>query len=320
MRAIMTATHRSGLAGVLRPPAHRGPLIASGGVVLAVGILLWQLRDDPDDVVALNVAANLTPAALFLWLGLQQPGDGGRPRAHESVLLVTGLVLLVPGLLWLADLLGTNLDEVAASTITWIALVEGAVATACAIRRGSAICAYIAAVALAVAFLAAVEWVAEPSESAYRWLLLIVALMLVFVSLLLRGSRPRHSEQMVNAAGLAILGIAAVPVVQGVFALFGGSPELPGFWEVVVLGAGLGLIAYAAADRAPGAAYIGAANIGAFLVVTTDGDTLRWWPLALLVIGALMLLAGLRPARPLPPEPQPYRAGEVPLTVRVRDP
>ena len=30
-----------------------------------------------------------------------------------------------------------------------------------------------------------------------------------------------------------------------------------------------------------------------------------------------MLVAGLRPRRPLPPEPDPYRAGEAPLAARV---
>jgi hypothetical protein len=48
-------------------------------------------------------------------------------------------------------------------------------------------------------------------------------------------------------------------------------------------------------------------------------DTLYWWPLTLLVIGAFMLLVGLRPRRPLPPEPRPYRAGEAPLAARAND-
>ena len=30
-----------------------------------------------------------------------------------------------------------------------------------------------------------------------------------------------------------------------------------------------------------------------------------------------MLAAGLRPRRPLPPEPAPYRAGEAPLAARA---
>ena len=56
-------------------------------------------------------------------------------------------------------------------------------------------------------------------------------------------------------------------------------------------------------------------------------QTLLYWPLLLILLGAGALLAGLRPRAPLPPEPDPYRAGEQPLaaradeeiTLRVRD-
>jgi hypothetical protein len=140
------------------------------------------------------------------------------------------------------------------------------------------------------------------------------------LSLILRGARPRLSEQLVNAAGVGIL---AIPVVEGVSALFGvfgaSSPILPGFWEAVVLAAGFGLIAYAAADRTPGPAYLGVANLAAFAAVTTigSGDTLQWWPFLLLALGGLMLLAGLRPTRPLPPEPRGYTKDDLPLHSRV---
>ena len=53
---------------------------------------------------------------------------------------------------------------------------------------------------------------------------------------------------------------------------FGGSPEAPlppGFWELVVLVAGCGLVAYGAIDRAWGAAWLGVANLGAFPLAAT---------------------------------------------------
>ena len=37
---------RDDLLDLLRPPAHRGPLIAAGAVVLAVGVVLEELRLD----------------------------------------------------------------------------------------------------------------------------------------------------------------------------------------------------------------------------------------------------------------------------------
>jgi hypothetical protein len=54
--------------------------------------------------------------------------------------------------------------------------------------------------------------------------------------------------------------------------------------------------------------------------VGLDADeTLYFWPLALLLVGALMMGAGLRPREPLPPEPDAYRAGEQPLASRTAD-
>lgn len=319
---------------LLRPPAHRGPLIASGAVVLAAGVVLAQLRLDERWGAGWQLLVAAALAGLLLWLGLQAPARGGRPRAHESVLVIAGLLVLLEALLWLADVLGV--DELGAGTVLWIALLEGAAATGCALRRGSATCGYIAALAFGAAFLAAVEWVSDPGVGAYRWLLLAVAVAFVLVSLVLRGSRPRHSELLVSAAGLAVLAIGLQALIDGLLGLFspigflGGGPSLPAFWELVVLAAGFGLIAYAAADRAAGPAYLGTANVGVFTALAATGDaTLVWWPLILIVLGAVALLAGLRPRRPLPPEPDAYGAADLPrsvratedeLTLRVREP
>lgn len=308
------------MPSLLRPPSHRGPLIAAGAVVLTVGVVLQQLRqDDVDTVTQLVVWGGVS--ALLLWLSVGNPLEGGRPPAYQSVLIVCGLLTLVPALLHLADLLGADFDaSFPAGTGTWVSLVTCGVAVLLAVRRNSGVAALLAAVAGAAAVAFAAEWLGDPGEAVLRALALLVALTLVIVSLVLRGSRPRQSEQMVNAAGLTILAIPAPELVGTVFAFLGEPGELlPGFWEFVVLAAGFGLIAYAAADRAPGPAYLGVANLAAFVAVVTAGadDTLEWWPLILLAVGALMLLAGLRPARPLPPEPDGYRSDELPLSSRV---
>lgn len=310
------------MAGLLRPPAHRGPLIAGGAVVLALGVALVEIRFEDEWGAGWHLALTGALAALYLWLGLQGPGEGGRPRAHESVLLVTGLLALLAALLRLADVLGA--EELPAGTLTWLALLEGAAAAACAARRGSAICSYLAAVSLGTAFLAAAEWLFDLGPGTYRWLLALLALAFVTASLVLRGSRPRHSEMLVSAAGLSILAIPVQEIGRGLAGLlglfgFGLEPELPGAWELVVLAAGCGLIAYAAADRAPGPGYVGFANLVLFLVLNGDGDTLEWWPLVLVVVGLLALLAGLRPVRPLPPEPEAYSAHDLPPSVRATD-
>jgi hypothetical protein len=333
---------------LLRPPAHRGPLIAAGAVVLAVGVVLAELRLGDAVSVLVHVLITGVTAALVLGLGLQAVTEGGRPPAYQSVLLVTGLLLLEVFLLRLADALGADFGvsgSGARDTLVWSALPPGAtvwtsvvlagVAVWAAVSRRSAVALLLAALAVGLALLAAIAWIFDAdSQGPYRFLLLLTAIALVLGSLVLRGGEPRHAEQLVNAAGVAILVIALMALAAGalqLLSLFGGlsDPLLPGFWELVVLAAGCGLVAYGAVDRVPGAAYLGFANLLGFIAVTaiSPEDTLLWWPLVLLLLGAGAMLAGLRPRAPLPPEPDPYRAGEQPLaaradeeiTLRVRD-
>ena len=87
-------SRRDDLLELLRPPAHRGPVIASGAVLFTAGLLLEEQRLDdrlPNGVHLVLVAA---ATALLLGVALLSPLEGGRPTASQSVLLVCGLVLL----------------------------------------------------------------------------------------------------------------------------------------------------------------------------------------------------------------------------------
>jgi hypothetical protein len=314
------------LLELLRPPAHRGPLIAAGTVLFTVGIALEELRLDdklPNGVHTLIVAA---AAALVLGLGLQARLEGGRPAAYQSVLLVCGYLLLEGALLELANLLGADFEgDFPAGAFVWTSLVLCAAALYPAVRRNSAICTMIAAIAAGVALLSAANWIfGAESQTVYRWLLLLLAIVFVLASLVLRGGSPRHAELMVVTGGLATLSIVLVAsfgALFGAFAGFGDATEegiLPGFWEFIVLGAGCGLIAYGAVDRVPGAAWLGVAHLVGFIMAASAGadDTLLWWPLILLLLGGGAMAAGLRPRRPLPPEPAGYSV-ERPLASRT---
>lgn len=313
---------------LLRPPPHRGPLIAAGAVVLTVGLALEELRLADKLSLGLHLIILAAAAGVILALGLQAPTEGGKPPAYQSVLLVTGLLLLFPALIRLADVLGADLSEsgLPAGELTWVSTIEAGVALYAARRKRSAICLLIAAIAAAIAILSAFQWVFEPdSFTASRWLLLLIALGLILVSLVLRGSEPRQAELLVDAAGLAILAVGLQALVSyfvtqaSPFA--GGSPDslLPNFWEFIVLGVGCGLIAYGAIERSPGPAWLGVANLVVFIVsaVAVSDETLNWWPLLLILLGAGALLAGLRPRQPLPPEPSAYGAGGRPLATRT---
>jgi hypothetical protein len=295
-------------------------------VVLAAGLILFELRllNELSDVVHFLVLG--IPAGLIFALGLQAPNEDGNPPAYQSVLLVTGLLLLQPALLRLADVLGAeNPEDFPAGELTWTLAVVAGVALYAAIRRNSAICLFLSAVAGVGALLAGWEWIFAPGAfTASRWLLLVSAAALVMVGLALRESRPRQSELLIDAAGLAILFIGAQGLALALLGdgeVFASSQPLPDFWELIVFGAGVGLLAYGALDRSPGPAWLGFANLVAFIgaVGTNADETLYFWPLALLLVGGLMTGAGLRPREPLPPEPDAYRAGEQPLASRTAD-
>jgi hypothetical protein len=326
---------REELLELLRPPAHRGPLIAAGAVLFTAGIALEEIRLDdplPNGLHLLIVAAS---AALILGLGLQARLEEGRPAAYQSVLLVCGLLLLEGALLELAEILGADFfDGFPAGALVWTSLLLAAAALYPAIRLNSAISGMIAGIALGVAVLSAANWIfGADTQTFYRWLLLVLAVAYVLASLVLRGERPRHAQLIVITAGLGTLSIALVASVEAVAGSvigIGGGDEgfLPGFWEFIVLGAGCGLIAYGAVDRVPGAAWLGLVHLVAFIGAASAGadDTLLWWPLILLALGAGVLAAGLRPRRPLPPEPDGYSVDrplasrtDEEITIRVRN-
>ena len=307
---------------LLRPPPHRGPLIAAGAVVLATGLALFELRLRDELTVGLHFLVLGIPAAIVLALGLQAPNEDGRPPAYQSVLLVTGLLLLFPALLRLAAVLGAEDfgSDFPAGELTWTALVTAGVALFAALRRRSAVCLFLAALFGTLALVAGWEWVfGNETFTATRWLLLAAAVALVLTSLLLRAEAPRQAELLIDAAGTAILVIG----LQSLAITFAGAepPGLPDFWELVLFGAGCGLVAYGALDGSPGPAWLGFANLVVFVVATgvNQDEAVYCWPIALILLGAVAMAAGLRPRRPLPPEPDAYRAGEQPLAARTAD-
>jgi hypothetical protein len=308
---------------LLRPPPHRGPLIATGAVLVTLGVALEEIRLHDKLPLGVHLVILALAGGAIYALGVQVHQQG-RPYAFQSVLLVCGLLLLAPALLTLADVLGADFDAFPAGAFVWTSLIYAGAALYPAAARASSICALIAALAVGVALLSFVNWaLGAESVTTYRWLLALAAAGYVVVCLLLRGAAPRHSEQMANAAGLAVLAIGltgVVPLVVGAFAPFGlgGTGQLPDGWELVVFAVGCGLVAYGAVDRAPGPAYLGVVNLAAFLICAgaSDDETLLYWPALILVLGLGVMFTGLRPRQPLPPEPNPYTTGDVPLASR----
>src|SRR4051794_31364052 len=157
----------AGVRELLRPPPHRGPLIAAGAVPLALGIALAELR------LEWSPGARAIPllgfGALLYGLGAQAPNEDGRPPAYQSVLLVTGLLLLYAGLLGLAAALGADPQPTPSGALVWTSAVGVALALWPALERNSALCLLLAAILLGVGVLSAWNWIFHPgSPTPYR--------------------------------------------------------------------------------------------------------------------------------------------------------
>jgi hypothetical protein len=249
------------------------------------------------------VAGLLASGGLVYWLGVQAPNEDGRPPAYQSVLIATSFPLIFAGLV----VSGSGYEDPGPGTLAWTSAVVGALALWPAFERNSAIALLIAAILGGVLLIATSALLLD---SPSRVVIALYALALVLCGLVLREPARRHAEVLIDAAGLAIAWIAAGPFLFE-------DERLPVVWQVLVLGAGFGLVAFGAVDRSPGPAYLGVLNLVLFIFVAESDDDLFWWPIVLLAGGIAMLAAGLRPRRPLPPEPDPYRAGEAPLAARA---
>jgi hypothetical protein len=127
--------------------------------------------------------------------------------------------------------------------------------------------------------------------------------------------------QLVDAAGAAILALA---LTFAGFTVIGFGPE-PGTatgWEIVVLAGAFGSIAYASVDKEPGPAAFGVAILAGFVLMADDAHdpTLVGWPIALALMAAFLLVVGLRPTSPAPPEPGTGSGAEPPEPTTIRVP
>jgi peptidoglycan/LPS O-acetylase OafA/YrhL len=312
----------SSLLSPLRPKPFRGDVVAAGVVVLTT--LVWVVAVRFADAWGAGVHLGYAAAAcaFVAAMGVLSPMEGDEPRAYQSVLYVAAVALFIDVVAQFSSVLGS--DEVDASgTATWVLAVVAGFALAFATRRNSAVCTLLGSLAAGGAVLAAVHWIWSPDGFATdRWVLLALAGVYGFAAIGQRDRRLRHGVALIDAAGLAVL------VIAGSFALtdfFGESEDaIAGVawgWELLMLTAGFGLIAYSSVDRQPGPAYLGVLNLIAFAVLTAleiddDDATLLGWPLVLALAAVFLLVVGLRPTTPAPPPPDIDAPEPPPLPLR----
>jgi len=300
----------------LRPHPHRGDVIAAGAVPLAVAAVVIELRMTQWSLGPRFAVVALI-ALLLVTMGWLAELEGEAPRAYHSMLLVSGLVPLLVALVLFAEVLGSSRPP-GAGGFAWVFAVEALIALAAGRRANSGVCTLIAALAAAVAVEAFVAWVFEPhGVGTFRAILLLLTLVFAAGALCLRDRRRRHAVQLINAAGIVSLVLGATYLLAAAvssalhatsgFLSYGPQVTAPFGWKLYLVAVGLGLIAYAAVDREWGPAYIGVAVLATFTLLvglpTSARGSLVGWPLFLLIVGGVGLAIGLRPIRPLPPEP-----------------
>jgi hypothetical protein len=312
---------------LLRPKPFRGDVVAAGVVVLAT--LVWTVEVRFAD--AWGAGAHLGYAAVA-WafvaaMAALAPMERDEPRAYQSVLYVASVALLGAVLINLADVLGADETVSADGTAFWVFSLLGLHAFAFAVRRNSAVCTLLGAVAGGIAVVSFVAWAFGASEAAtFRWVLLGLFVVYGLAAIAQRDRRLRHGVALIDAAGFAMLAIAATflqdLVVFGSIGDEGARVAGAGWgWELLIVAAAFGLIAYSSVDRQPGPAYLGVANLIAFTLITSGdvsaaGATLLGWPLALALAAAVLLAIGLRPTTPAPPPPDIDEPEPPPLPLR----
>ncbi len=331
------------LADAVRPHPHRGDVVAAGAVVLALGLIVADLRLVDAWAAGVRLAVLSAPGALLvLAMGAlarvgqdagvpgssegapPAPGatDGARggPRPYVTILLVGGLVLALLALSDLADALGDDGRLASPAATTFAAGVLTALAVALAATKRSALVTLVACVAGLVTVLALADliFLLDDRLEAFRYLLLAGLICLVVAATFTRDAHRRQAVAFVNAGGVALAGLAVTLAAERIPALAPIGPlaeGTPWAWELVVLVGGGALLAYAAVDREPGPAYLGALALALFAGLTVDADggpSLLWWPVVLLVIGLGAVAFGLRPREELPPDPGAERPAAPP--------
>ena len=259
----------------LRPKPFRGDVIAAGVVVLVTLVWVVATRFEQAWADGVHVAYGACALAFVLLLAVQAPMEGDAPRAYQSVLYVASVALFVDVVFWVARILAGDGDAVSPGALTWTLAAVAVFAVWFAIRRNSAVCTLIGALAGGGAVLAAVALVWHPHGfGTDRWVLLGLMVVYGFLAIGQRDRRLRHGVALIDAAGLSVAVIGGSFVADAFLRGLSDSGDEPIVgvawgWELVILAAGFGLIAYSSVDRQPGPAYLGVLNLIFFAIITS---------------------------------------------------
>jgi len=302
-----------------RDDARSEGLRGLGGLLFGVGVLVLLLRrtsfEDPWGDGALLIAW-LVPA-LILYGGGILAARAAEPKVWHSVWVVFGILFVYGTLIQFLTVIDGDPDA-PLNTVWTLCIVAGVAAGAAVFARVS-FGWLLAGVALAGAWLALWDEILENGVAddigTFRGLCMIAVLGLVAGAWMVqnRGRERGEAAELITAAGLVFLLGAGLVSLAGAFgSLFApvapaGAPGIAEpslFWDLVLLGGSIALIAVGSFARLRGTIYVGAAGILTFVALVggdLDDDSpagkVVGWPLILLVLALLAIVASLAQAR-----------------------
>ena len=295
-------------------------LRALGGLLLGIGALVLIVRKSSfpgawDDFPLL--LAWLVPALVLYAGGITAARASTEPKLWHSVWVVFGILFVYGTLLQFLTLVDG--DTSSALNTVWTLCVVAAAGAGAALFARVRFGWLVAGIALAIAWLALWDEILAngigDDAGTFRGLCMIATLLLVGLAWFIesRGRQGSEAAELVTAAGLIFIfgagfvGLsdisslvvpAGVPSTAGVPTSGGIGPSL--FWDVVLLGGSILLVAAGGLTSVRGPVYVGAAGILTFVVlvgVDLDDDTpagkIVGWPLILLLAAALAIAASV---------------------------
>jgi hypothetical protein len=289
----------------ITPSDDRGQLTAVAVVALTTLVFVLESRFDNTWANGVHLVYTVAAAAGVLVLASQTRIEGDRPTGWQSVLYVASFALVLLALTRVARVLGSDNPFGATGTLFWMGLILVGVAGWFATQKLSGISALLATVTIVLVAITFVDWAFSPDgPSTFRWIFLLLAVGFGAAGVAAQ-EEPRRSVALVNAAGVALLGLAvtfALTAFAGAVTPFGGGTSAASVntgtgWEIILIVGAFALLAYAALKHASGPGYLGVANLIAFVAIAArpgeDGASLIGWPLVLILVTGALLAAAL---------------------------
>ncbi len=311
------------MSDLLTPDDTRDALRKHGGLLLGIGVLMWLLRtgSEMSDFVLFVLLA--IPAAYFYGLGVFTIRETGGLRPWQAVYTIFGLIFVPLALFQFVQLVDGSPSDLNTFWIFGVTAVLGAYAGIVAgVRYGL----LLGAIAVIISWSGLWDKILGEEGlgghlGLYRGLLGILAIGLLAAAVFLWRTNPGEDpgastatsvggdpglwkgSELLTAAGISAviacgLGITSAASLSPLPFVSITTVETNLFWDLALLLISLGLVGIGSQLGVRGPVYIGAIGLFLFLLIAgldldegskADPTNFGIWPLALLIVGALLV-------------------------------